>query len=800
MSESPSANDLIEPKKSVKELVNKWATIEQANKKPIISNGTSPRSNFKFPSSTSSVNENISRTNISSPFKKNSPSFGKSDSLQSKDLSVSTDVREEKTKTNEQHQSSSSTQPPSLILPTTQHPSSSLLSSFPSQQQQQSQPKQQQNQDQRKDDVLQLTVEIEDYQKLECVRTVKIMVSRTLTVLETIRKIAAKPNVHIAFCDENENPYSLFRADTGEMLDRDRTLLDCKICDQDILLMANASTKVLGTDLISKDKNSTSGNPVSTETAGDVSTDTNVNNKDTNIPVGSTTSSISEKNGIKSISNNNLSSFKSSLYKSSKNDTHAFDKSVSSSSILVRPRSSFQKHTHTGSVDLVIPIEKVLSSVNVQRNSLGNSGTENSTIMDNGNSGADSPSSSPPIRLKELRRERSSSISSPRSPRRMSSAIGFVRKLGTSSQSSAIVPAALSITEPLLEGFLMRKNKNRRWKRRWIVLDKQNLYCFKDKQDPNHPKMINLFCASVKLDAKSEHKKFEILTAECTHEFYAESEKDLLQWSALLEDVCHNLVHESIGSGEKKSRPIPKRMHSVENLLAVKTESSEKAVTETDPLRRELQALMNLPENQFCADCNEKNPEWASVNLGIFICIQCSGAHRNLGTHISKVRSCIWDEWEPEQIEFMRATGNQKANRFWEARLSDAFPKPTSKDPQEMVVNFLRAKYVRKEFVASSTSVEENGEDQAFIRVFLSYEGEESFASVQRISPRDTLDVLRRRFQQENVSLSSTPFRFLEKQLPVSESKEKSISLERCLSTVTGKPTVFIRRISANSE
>ncbi|XP_015576167.1 ADP-ribosylation factor GTPase-activating protein AGD5 isoform X1 [Ricinus communis] len=109
--------------------------------------------------------------------------------------------------------------------------------------------------------------------------------------------------------------------------------------------------------------------------------------------------------------------------------------------------------------------------------------------------------------------------------------------------------------------------------------------------------------------------------------------------------------------------------------------------------RKILEGLLKLPENRECADCKTKGPRWASVNLGIFICMQCSGVHRSLGVHISKVRSATLDTWLPEQIAFIQSMGNDKSNSYWEAELPPNYDRVG-------IENFIHAKYEEKRWVS----------------------------------------------------------------------------------------------------
>ena len=97
---------------------------------------------------------------------------------------------------------------------------------------------------------------------------------------------------------------------------------------------------------------------------------------------------------------------------------------------------------------------------------------------------------------------------------------------------------------------------------------------------------------------------------------------------------------------------------------------------------------MEIPENKVCADCGAKNPSWASTNLGVFLCINCSGIHRSLGTSISKIKSIKLDRWSSRDIKLLSSIGNKKANEYWLARY-----KPAQFGNQE---EYIRAKYVEQ--------------------------------------------------------------------------------------------------------
>ncbi|CAN0448941.1 unnamed protein product [Ectocarpus sp. 12 AP-2014] len=275
------------------------------------------------------------------------------------------------------------------------------------------------------------------------------------------------------------------------------------------------------------------------------------------------------------------------------------------------------------------------------------------------------------------------------------------------------------------EGYLFKKSSSKmlqHWNRRWFVLDGSKLYYLKN--DSSRQKM--LICDVMLCTVKEVHSSdalycFEVFSANRrSYMLQAEGPDELTSWV-----TC---IRRTIESQLTGSTPLPGddggggtptgRFNSGTGTSYVDDTSDEEgyrslanggtaargADAGSPPNNPLVQEVMKA--NPECADCGAPNPDWVSLNLGVLVCIQCSGIHRSLGTHVSKVRSLGLDALDEIDLSVLREVGNARSNAIWEHSLAqrEGWEKPTANSPGDLKRSYIQAKYVWKGFVEGSTS------------------------------------------------------------------------------------------------
>ncbi|XP_058420928.1 arf-GAP with SH3 domain, ANK repeat and PH domain-containing protein 1 isoform X2 [Diceros bicornis minor] len=239
------------------------------------------------------------------------------------------------------------------------------------------------------------------------------------------------------------------------------------------------------------------------------------------------------------------------------------------------------------------------------------------------------------------------------------------------------------------KGYLLKKSDGLRkvWQRRKCAV-KNGILTISHATSNRQPAKLNLLTCQVKPNAEDK-KSFDLISHNRTYHFQAEDEQDYVAWISVLTNSKEEALTMAF-RGEQSTG---------ENSL----EDLTKAIIED---------VQRLPGNDVCCDCGSSEPTWLSTNLGILTCIECSGIHREMGVHISRIQSLELDKLGTSELLLAKNVGNNSFNDIMEANLPSPSPKPTPSSDMTVRKEYITAKYVdhrfsRKTCTSSSAKLNE---------------------------------------------------------------------------------------------
>uniref|UniRef100_A0A673M787 Arf-GAP with GTPase, ANK repeat and PH domain-containing protein 1-like n=1 Tax=Sinocyclocheilus rhinocerous TaxID=307959 RepID=A0A673M787_9TELE len=298
--------------------------------------------------------------------------------------------------------------------------------------------------------------------------------------------------------------------------------------------------------------------------------------------------------------------------------------------------------------------------------------------------------STPSISQREMRIETVAASNTPTPIRKQSkrrSNIFTSRK--ASDQTKSIESKTDSIGSgraiPIKQGILLKrsgKSLNKEWKKKYVTLCDNGLLTYHpslhDYMQNVHGKEIDLLRTTVKVPGKRPPRavatvaptaspKTNGLTKDrSTLQLGIGATKQEESFEFIIVSLTGQMWHFEVSTYEERELWV----QAIESQIFASLQSCESSKnksrlgSQSDAVV--IQSIRNMRGNSICADCDAPNPDWASLNLGALICIECSGMHRNLGTHLSRVRSLDLDDWPVELSMVMTAIGNAMANSVWE--------------------------------------------------------------------------------------------------------------------------------------
>ncbi|XP_065382381.1 arf-GAP with GTPase, ANK repeat and PH domain-containing protein 1 isoform X6 [Macaca fascicularis] len=270
---------------------------------------------------------------------------------------------------------------------------------------------------------------------------------------------------------------------------------------------------------------------------------------------------------------------------------------------------------------------------------------------------------------------------------------------------------------PIKQGMLLKrsgKSLNKEWKKKYVTLCDNGVLTYHpslhDYMQNVHGKEIDLLRTTVKVPGKRPPRatsacapisspKTNGLSKDMSSLHISPNSEQEENFEFIIVSLTGQTWHFEATTYEERDAWV----QAIESQILASLQSCESSKNKSRLTSQSeamaLQSIRNMRGNSHCVDCDTQNPNWASLNLGALMCIECSGIHRNLGTHLSRVRSLDLDDWPIELIKVMSSIGNELANSVWEES-SQGRTKPSVDSTREEKERWIRAKYEQKLFLA----------------------------------------------------------------------------------------------------